>query len=206
AVVQDPAAALVVRYAAVPEGSTVLDLCAAPGGKALGLAERAGYVAAADLSLSRLERVRENAARVGLDARVGLIAADARRPPFRPADAVLLDAPCTGTGTFRRHPDGRWRLQPEQLEELVALQGEMLAAAASLVRPGGVLVYATCSLESEENERQVESFLAGQPRFRREPPVGAVDASLLAADGSLSVLPHRQGVDGSFAARMRRVA
>ncbi len=205
AVVQDPAAALVARFAALPAGATVLDLCAAPGGKTLDLAERARLVVAADLSFPRLRRVSDNAARVGREARVRPVVADARRPPFRAADAVLLDVPCTGTGTLRRHPDGRWRLAPEQVDELAELQREMLAAAAPLVRPGGLLVYSTCSLEPEENEEQVETFLERHREFRLEPSAGAVDASLLTPEGSLAVLPQRQGVDGSFAARMRRV-
>lgn len=206
AVVQDPAAALVVRYAAVPEGATTLDLCAAPGGKALGLAERAPRVAAADLSQRRLARVAENAARVGWGARIGAVVADARFPPFRAADAVLLDAPCTGTGTFRRHPDGRWRVTADDLAALAVLQAELLEAAAPLVRPGGVLVYSTCSLEREENEERVEAFLAQHPDFGVEPAPGAVAEPLLDAAGFLCVLPQRQGVDGAFAARLRRRA
>jgi 16S rRNA (cytosine967-C5)-methyltransferase len=204
AVVQDPAAALVVRYAAVPEGATVLDLCAAPGGKALGLAERAGHVAAADLSRRRMRRVSENAERVGWGGRIGAVVADARHPPFRATDVVLLDAPCTGTGTFRRHPDGRWRITPLDLAALVVLQDELLDAAAGLVRPGGVLVYSTCSLEPEENEERMEGFLAKHPGWTVDPEPGAVDASLLDGAGRLCVLPQRHGVDGAFAARLRR--
>jgi 16S rRNA (cytosine967-C5)-methyltransferase len=206
AVVQDPAAALVVRYADVPAGAEVIDLCAAPGGKALGLAERAGRVAAADLSPRRLRRVRENAARVGWRERVGGVVADGRHPPFRAVDAVLLDAPCTGTGTFRRHPDGRWRVSPDDLRALTRLQDELLAAAAELVRPGGLLVYSTCSLEPEENELRIDRFLAGRTEWRLEPPAAAVDASLLDGAGRLCVLPQRHGVDGAFAARLRRDA
>lgn len=204
AVVQDPAAALVVRYAAVPEGATVLDLCAAPGGKAIGLAGAGARVVAADLSAGRLRRLRENVERLDLGDRVLLAVADARRPPFRPADAVLLDAPCTGTGTLRRHPDGRWRVTPDVLAALVQLQTEILEAAAALVAPGGLLVYSTCSLEPEENEGRVEAFLAEHPEFELEPAAGAVDAGLLSPEGYLYVLPHRDGVDGAFAARIRR--
>jgi 16S rRNA (cytosine967-C5)-methyltransferase len=203
-VVQDPAAALVVRYADVPEGSDVIDLCAAPGGKALGLAERAGRVAAADLSPRRMRKVRENAARVGWGDRVGGVVADGRHPPFRAVDAVLLDAPCTGTGTFRRHPDGRWRVSPDDIESLTRLQDALLDAAAALVRPGGVLVYSTCSLEPEENELRIDRFLAGRPEWAMQPSAGAVDASLLDEAGRLCVLPQRHGVDGAFAARLRR--
>jgi 16S rRNA (cytosine967-C5)-methyltransferase len=206
AVVQDPAAALVVRYADVPEGASVIDLAAAPGGKALGLAERAGRVAAADLSARRMRRVAQNAERVGWGERVGAVVADGRRPPFRPVDAVLLDAPCTGTGTFRRHPDGRWRVTPEDLDALTRLQDELLAAAAELVKPGGLLVYSTCSLEREENELRMEHFLAARPGWRLDPPAAAVDPALLDGAGHLCVLPQRQGVDGAFAARLRRGA
>lgn len=204
AVVQDPAAGLVVRYAAVPTGARVADLCAAPGGKALGLAERAGYVAAADVSFERLERVRENAERIG-SLRIGLVVADARWPAVRTADAVLLDVPCTGTGTFRRHPDGRWRVTPVDLPPLVALQREILDAAAPLVRPGGYLIYSTCSLEPEENEAQVEAFLDRHPDFApAPPPAGVVAPELLDEAGRLVVLPQALGVDGAFAARLRR--
>lgn len=204
AVVQDPAAALVVRYAAVPAGATVIDLAAAPGGKALGLAEGAGRVAAADLSARRMRRVAQNAERVGWADRVGAVVADGRRPPFRPADAVLLDAPCTGTGTFRRHPDGRWRVTEDDMASLARLQDALLDAAADCVRPGGLLVYSTCSLEHEENELRVETFLAGRPGWRLEPPAGVLNPALLEGAGYLCVLPQRQGVDGAFAARLRR--
>ena len=206
AVVQDPAASLVVDYAAVPDGSRVIDLCSAPGGKAIALAERASYLVAADLSLRRLRRVRENVERLGAGDRVGMVVADARTPPFRRADAVLLDAPCTGTGTLRRHPDGRWRVSEEDLAALAALQRDLLDSAATLVAPGGLLVYSTCSLEPEENEGQVDAFLARTPGFVREPAPDAVHPSLLGERGDLLVLPQLQGVDGSYAARLRRVA
>jgi 16S rRNA (cytosine967-C5)-methyltransferase len=206
AVVQDPAAALVVRYAAVPAGATVLDLAAAPGGKAMDLADAAGRVAAADLSARRMRRVVENAERIGWGGRVGAVVADGRRPPFRPVDAVLLDAPCTGTGTFRRHPDGRWRVTEDDIASLARLQDELLDAAAACVKPGGLLIYSTCSLEPEENELRVETFLSPRPGWRIEPPADVVDDTLLDEAGRLCVLPQRQGVDGSFAARLRRAA
>jgi 16S rRNA (cytosine967-C5)-methyltransferase len=206
AVVQDPAASLVVRFAAVAPGWRVIDLCAAPGGKAAGLAGDGAYVAAADLSLRRLGRLRENVERLALGGAVGPVQADGRWPPFRPVDAVLLDAPCTGTGTFRRHPDGRWRVDAEQLAALVRLQRELLAAAARLVRPGGVLLYSTCSLEPEENEERVHEFLAANPGFRNEPVPDVVSSPLVSEHGFLNVLPQRHGFDGAFAARLRRSA
>jgi 16S rRNA (cytosine967-C5)-methyltransferase len=202
--VQDPAATLVTRYASFPAGARVVDLCAAPGGKALELSRDASLVVAADYSSFRLARLRDNVRR--LDARnIELLRADAKHPPVRRADAVLLDAPCTGTGAFRRHPDARWRLTPGDIVTLSALQREFLEAAASVVRPGGLLVYATCTLEPEENDTQVEAFLASHPEYRLEPPPeGAVPASVLDA-GRLRVLPQRHGVDGAFAARLRRI-
>jgi 16S rRNA (cytosine967-C5)-methyltransferase len=205
AVVQDPAAAMVVRYADIPRGSAVVDLSAAPGGKAVGLALAARYVVAADPSFDRLRRVRSNVERTGVADRVGIVAADGRMPPFRPVDAVLLDVPCSGTGTFRRHVDGRWRLSGRDLEALTTLQRELLAAAATLVKPGGVLVYATCSLEPEENEMQAERFLARAPDFRLAAPSTPMRGTML-RQGYLNVLPQRHGVDGAFAARFERLA
>jgi 16S rRNA (cytosine967-C5)-methyltransferase len=201
--VQDPAATLVAKYAAFPAGATVADLCAAPGGKAMELARTAGLVIAADRSAARVARMAQNFARV--DARaIRTLVADARHPAVRPVDAVLLDVPCTGTGTFRRHPDARWRLKVSDLAVMGALQRSILRAAAAAVTPGGLLVYSTCSLEPEENDAQIESFLVEHPEWTLEPPPeGAVPAAVLDA-GRLRVLPQRHGVDGAFAARLRR--
>lgn len=199
-VIQDPAASLVVDYAAPDPDSLVADLCAAPGGKALALSDGAAGVAAADLSPRRLARVAEGAARLG--ARVWPVAADARFPPLREAGTVLVDVPCTGTGTFRRRPDGRWRLAARDIGKLAAAQRAILDGAATVVPRGGLLVYATCTLEPEENWCQVESFLARHPGFRVEPGGGA--AAFLDERGCLRVLPHESGFDGAFAARLRR--
>lgn len=202
--VQDPGATLVTRYAAIPSGATVADLCAAPGGKSLELSRDARVVVAADRSEARMRWVAENVRRV--EARnVFSMVADARHPAVRPVDAVLLDVPCTGTGTFRRHPDARWRLKISDLAVMAALQRSILRAAADVVKPGGLLVYSTCSLEPEENDAQIESFLAERADWRLEPPAeGAVSPAVLDA-GRLRVLPQRHGVDGAFAARLRRV-
>jgi 16S rRNA (cytosine967-C5)-methyltransferase len=202
-IVQDAASNLVARYADVPEGTKVADLCSAPGGKTLAVADRALYTLAADRSESRLLMVKENARRVGRP--LGLVVADARRPPLSRVDVVLLDAPCSGTGTFARRPDARWRLQPEDVGELVSVQREMLDAAADVVAEGGVLVYATCSLEPEENQEQIEALLARRPDFALE-PTAAVPSEHLDAKGRLFVTPWQTGSDGAFAARLRRAA
>jgi 16S rRNA (cytosine967-C5)-methyltransferase len=201
--VQDPAATLVVKYAAVPEGARVADLCAAPGGKTVELARTASYVTAADASETRIQRLQETIDRLELD-HVTAVVADARDAELGTFDAVLIDVPCTGTGTFRRHPDARWRLRTSDLAVLAATQRTILRSAAQAVAPGGLLIYSTCSLEPEENDAQVEAFLADHPGWRLEPPpAGAVPATVLDA-GRLRVLPQRHGTDGSFAARLRR--
>lgn len=201
--VQDPASTLVTRYAAVPAGTTVVDLCAAPGGKALELA-RENLVIAVDRSFTRTLRLRANARRVDASNCLPVVA-DARHPAVRPVGAVLVDVPCTGTGTFRRHPDARWRLKVSDLAVMAALQRAILRAAAEMVAPGGLLIYSTCSLEPEENDAQIEAFLSERSDWRLEPPPdGSVPASVLDA-GRLRVLPHRHGADGAFAARLRRL-
>ena len=179
------------------------DLCAAPGGKTLELSRTASTVIAADRSFSRLTRMITNFRRV--EARgIHALVADAREPAIAPLDAVLIDVPCTGTGTFRRHPDARWRLKVSDLAVMGALQRSIIRAAATVVRPGGLLIYSTCSLEPDENDAQVESFLAENPEWVLEPPPdGAVPPAVLDA-GRLRVLPQRHATDGAFAARLRR--
>jgi 16S rRNA (cytosine967-C5)-methyltransferase len=210
AIVQDPAATLVVRYASPEPGARIADVAAAPGGKALALAAPSDhtsprFVVAADVSVARVARLHENAARIG-GLPMAIVVADLRAAPLRAAafDLVLLDAPCTGTGTLRRHPDGRWRIGAHDLAALVVLQRDLLDAAAALVRPGGILLYATCSLEAEENELQVQAFLSTRPDFAlTPPPTSTVDDRFLDA-GMLFVMPQVSGFDGAFAARMRR--
>ncbi len=202
--VQDPAATLVTRYAAVPPGAVVADLCAAPGGKTIELSRTARTVLACDRSEAWMTRVRENLQR--LDVRnVSLVVSDARESAIAQADAVLIDAPCTGTGTFRRHPDARWRLRISDLAVSASMQRTIVRDAARLVKPGGLLVYSTCSLETEENDAQVEQFLREHQDFVLEPPPsGTVPPAVLDA-GRLRVLPQRHAVDGAFAARLRRL-
>lgn len=201
AVVQDPGAALVGRYAAAEPGQLVADLCAAPGGKALYLARTAVYVVAVDASAARVRILRENVARSGLP--VGVVQARAESPPLARADLVLVDAPCTGTGTLRRHPDARWRLRPDDPARMAGVQARLLDAAAGLVPSGGVLVYGTCTLEPEENEDVVRSFLSAHPDFHPAPPRDP-ELEDIDDEGRLVVLPQRSGFDGAFAARLRR--
>ena len=192
AIVQDPAATQVARYANLD--GVIADLCAAPGGKAIALADRVtnGYVVASDISMNRMQRISENVKRIG-NLPVHTVVADARNPVVKSVDGVLIDAPCTGTGTFRRHPDGKWRIQPSDLAALAHLQSELLDAAAQIVRAGGVLVYSTCSIEPEENELQIEKFLQRHPEFKMTTP-------------PLVMLPHKHGFDGAFAARMQKAS
>ena len=204
--VQDLAASLPARLLGTGAG-TVLDLCAAPGGKTCQLAATGWQVTAIDSSESRLARLRENLTRTGLHAEV--IRADILDwSPPAPAEAVLLDAPCSATGIFRRHPDVLHRVRPGVIAEMAALQTRLLARAAEWVRPGGTLVYATCSLEPAEGEEQAERFLAERPDYALAPPapgelpVPATDRGWVrTAPGTLEA---DGGCDGFFIARFRR--
>lgn len=218
--VQDAAAALPARLLAAQDGEAVADICAAPGGKTLQLAAAGAQVTAVDLSPQRLERVQENLVRTRLSAE--LVAADATAwQPGRSFAAVLLDAPCSATGTLRRHPDLALLRRPEDLPALTALQARLLAAAAALVAPGGRLVYAVCALEPEEGEQQIERFLAENAAFRRRPlrsgELGGDElggghlgglAELVTPQGDLRTLPShfgpQGGLDGFYAARLER--
>ncbi len=205
AVVQDPAASAVVDYAGDRLAEPVLDVCAAPGTKALGLAAGSGVpVVALDISHRRLARLGAPAGRLGLP--VSTAVADARRLPVAEAGTVLADVPCTGTGVLRRRADARWRLGQRGLDDLVALQREIVDACAAAVRPGGLLVYSTCSLEREENEGQVDAFLDRRPDYRRDPPGAGARSDCVTPRGDLFVRPWLTGTDGAYAARLRRIA
>jgi 16S rRNA (cytosine967-C5)-methyltransferase len=213
--VQDAAAALPVHLLAPRAGERVLDLCAAPGGKTAQIAAAGAQVTALDKSAERLRRLTENLERLHLRAEV--IVADAMTYSGGPFDAILLDAPCTATGTIRRHPDVAWTKRAGDLTSLVNLQTRLLNHAAGLVRPGGTLVYCVCSLELEEGENQAAGFLARHPDFARLPirldEVGG-QAEFLTSDGDLRTAPdlwgslegNRPGPDGFFATRLVRQA
>ena len=188
--VQDAAAALPARLLGDVHGKTVADLCAAPGGKTAQLAHAGANVTAVDRSGARLARLRQNLIRLKLDATIA--EADAALWQGGPFDAVLVDAPCSSTGTIRRHPDIPWLKSETDLAKLGALQTRLLDHAATLVKPGGTLVYCTCSLEREEGEDQVAALLARNPGLRRDPiraeEVGG-NAEFLTAEGDLRTLP-----------------
>ena len=206
--VQDASSAIPARLLHVRPGETALDLCAAPGGKTLQLAAAGAEVTAVDRSAARMERVRQNLERMGLKAEVVAADAGAWDDP-RQFDAVLLDAPCASTGTFRRHPDVLWAARPADIAKLAEVQRRLLAAAARKVKPGGRLVYCVCSLEPEEGEGQVAPFLAAHPDFRLGPVTdgeGGAPAASLTPEGALRILPcHLEGgTDGFFAVRFVR--
>jgi 16S rRNA (cytosine967-C5)-methyltransferase len=203
-VVQDPAQALLAWYADLPPDVALYDACAAPGGKAIALGRGVACVLAGDASRARVRRLAGNLRRAG-SGREHPVVADARHPPIHPLGAVLMDVPCLGTGSFVRNPDARWRVTPEALATLETRQAELLDGAAEAVAPGGLLVYSTCSIEPEENQRQVERFLARHPDFRREPSE-TFPPALTSAEGDLVILPQRHHMDGAFAARLRRTA
>ena len=203
-VVQDAAHALVCRYAGLGAGKVVYDACAAPGGKAVTLERLGAGVVAGDVRRDRIGRLIETVRRGGVAVRV--LAADLLSAPLAAAslDAVLVDAPCSATGTMARHPDARWRVSERAIIRAAERQRRLIDAAARLVKPGGVLVYATCSLEPEENSAIVNDFLARRAGFGREPSTGAVPAALLTAEGDFQSLPQRHEMDGAYAARLVR--
>jgi 16S rRNA (cytosine967-C5)-methyltransferase len=210
--VQDAAAALPARLLNAQPGERILDMCAAPGGKTAQLALAGAEVVALDRSAERLKLLAANLERLNLRADIAV--GDAAGHQSSPFDAILLDAPCSATGTIRRHPDVAWTKKPGDIETLAALQGKMLARAATLTRPGGRIVYCTCSLEPEEGEMQIAQFLRRNPEFRRDAvtPADGVAAEFISADGDLRTLPsfwrdadpRLSGVDGFFAARLVR--
>jgi 16S rRNA (cytosine967-C5)-methyltransferase len=206
-VLQDEGSMLVARLLEPPAGATIADVCAAPGTKTTHLAQLMadrGRVLAFDPQPARLARVHEAAARLGVTiAETVEGAVEALAPRWAAAcDGVLVDAPCSNLGVLRRNPEVKWRRQAADLAAAAQRQGSILAAAAGLVRPGGRLVYATCSLEPEENDDVVRAFLAAHLAFAVEPPA----AFPVAADahGFVRCLPHRHGTDGFTAIRLRR--
>jgi 16S rRNA (cytosine967-C5)-methyltransferase len=215
--VQDAAAALPARLFGDLAGKTILDLCAAPGGKTAQLAHGGAQVTAVDRSPGRVARLRDNLARLGLDAKT--VVADALEwhdgSHSEGFDGIMVDAPCSSTGTIRRHPDVAWLRQESDLKALTSLQQRLMRKAVTLLKPGGMLVYCTCSLEPEEGERAVATLLAAETSLSRAPiaphEVSGV-AEILTAEGDLRTLPchlphpdpRLSGLDGFYAARLVR--
>jgi len=213
--VQDAAASLPARLLGDVRGKAVVDLCAGPGGKTAQLVFAGARVTAVDRSPARLNRLRENLARLELQAET--VAADALEWQGGPFDAVLLDAPCSATGTIRRHPDIPWLKSEADIAALTSLQQRLLDRAVELLKPGATLVYCVCSLEPEESEDQIAALLARDPRLVRAPVAAqevAGHAEFLTADGDLRTLPPQLpdpdprwgGLDGFYAARLTRKA
>jgi 16S rRNA (cytosine967-C5)-methyltransferase len=204
--IQDESAALPVLLLDPRPGETILDLCAAPGGKTTFIAEAMGdrgTVVAVDRYDSKLDLIRRGCDRLGI-TNVTFVTADARTFETPPADRVLVDAPCSGLGTIRKKPDIKWKRQPDDLAKLAKLQAEILDNAAKLVKPGGVLVYSTCTTEPEENQAQAEAFLRRHPDFAAEDAGAFVPRAVVNAEGAVETFPHRHHVDGSYAARFRK--
>ncbi len=210
--VQDAAAALPVRLLGPVAGRRIVDLCAAPGGKTAQLAAAGARVTAVDHAPERLARLGDNLVRLGLAAEIVTADAFEWQPP-EPVDAVLVDAPCSATGTIRRHPDVVWHRTPADIANLAALQARLLAAAAGMLRPGGIVVYCACSLEPEEGPHQTAALVASGVPLMGEPMTPEMlsgEAALLDAHGALRTRPDQWpevgGLDGFYAVRLRRTA
>lgn len=205
--VQDESAALIGHLVRPPPHATVVDLCAAPGGKATHLAalmRNRGTVLAFDVNERRLQSISENCRRLGLTS-VRIRRGDARTLTLpHPAERVLLDAPCSGFGVLGRKTDIRWSKNADTIAELTALQTKLIDHAATLVAPGGMLIYSTCTVERAENEAIVTEFLARHPEFTLEPPPADLPRELFSAEGFLRTYPHRHRIGGAFAAVLRR--
>ena len=206
--VQDAAAALPVRLLGDISGKRVADLCAAPGGKTLQLAAAGAHVTAVDISARRMVRVGENLARAGLSAE--LVTADASKwTPEEKFDAILIDAPCSGTGTLRRHPDIAWLKDEEDVGRLTLTEDRLLLHAVELLKPEGTLVYAVCALQADEGPARIDSLFARDKRLRRLPVQPAEMPGLEGAitpSGDVRTLPsmwpERGGLDGFYMARV----
>jgi 16S rRNA (cytosine967-C5)-methyltransferase len=207
--VQDSSAQLVSHLLDPQPGEVVIDACAAPGGKTTHMAELMqdqGTIWACDRQASRLRKLKENVTRLQLQS-IQIQVGDSRQfSQFTgQADRVLLDAPCSGLGTLHRHADARWRQTPETVQELAVLQAELLSHSATWVKPGGTLVYATCTLHPAENEAIVQAFLAQQSDWQINPPESTHPAcKFTLPPGWLKVLPHQQNMDGFFMVRLQR--
>lgn len=207
--VQDSSAQLVGHLLDPQPGEVVIDACAAPGGKTTHIAELMGdegTVWACDRAASRLRKLKDNTERLRLKS-IQVCVGDSRNlSQFKnSADRVLVDVPCSGLGTLHRHADARWRQTPESVQELAVLQGELITHTSTFVKPGGVLVYATCTLHPLENERVIQQFLDRHPNWQIYPPtLDSTYSALTTSEGWIKVWPHRQQMDGFFMVCLRK--
>lgn len=205
--IQDESAGLAVRLLDVAPGMNVLDMCAAPGGKTayLGsLMNNQGSITALDRYEGRLKLVRKNNERLGLTC-VTTIESDALEFESKPFDRVLADVPCSGSGTLSKKPDIKWKKDIFDLRKMSEIQLKLIAKASTLVKPGGVLVYSTCSIEPEENIEVVKKFLESHPNFKLESAKGKVEDTLVDENGCIQTLPQKHQMDGAFAAKLIRI-
>ncbi len=206
--IQDESAGLPCQLLDVRPGERVIDMCAAPGGKTTYLAEmmnNEGVIFALDKYDAKLAMIKGSAERLGL-RNIQLRAADAITFEESPADRILLDAPCSGLGTLAKKPDMKWKRDQLDIMKLVATQRAMLENAGRLLKPGGVLVYSTCTIEPEENEEMIAGFLEDHPEFHIDPAGQFVHPDLVTPGGWIATFPHRHGMDGSFAVRLVKSA
>jgi 16S rRNA (cytosine967-C5)-methyltransferase len=204
--IQDESAALPVLLLDPKPGERIIDLCAAPGGKTTLIGElinNQGSVIAVDKYEHKLNLIQQSCERLGITS-VETVTADSSTLEMAPVDKVLIDAPCSGLGVLRKKPDLRWKREPEDIAHLALLQKNLMENATRLVKPGGILVYSTCTTEPEENEFLVREFLGRHPEFQPDNASQFVNKSVVTDDGFVQTLPHRDHIDGSFAARLRK--
>jgi 16S rRNA (cytosine967-C5)-methyltransferase len=202
--IQDESAALPCQLLDPQPGQRIIDLCAAPGGKSTNIAEimgNTGEIVALDKYEAKLQLIRASAERLGVKI-IDLRTADASTFEGPLADRVLLDAPCSGLGTLAKKPDMKWKRDISDIRKLTAIQGALLENAARLVKPGGAIVYSTCTIEPEENADVITAFLEGHPEFSLDRAEKYLPAAVVSPEGFVTTLPHVHFMDGSFAARL----
>ncbi|NQT26809.1 16S rRNA (cytosine(967)-C(5))-methyltransferase RsmB [candidate division KSB1 bacterium] len=205
--IQDGSASLVARLVDPKSNELILDVAAAPGGKSSHMAELSGdqaHIFALDRHVSRMRKLREGVQRLGIQ-HVFPLTADSRALPIQQADKILLDVPCSGMGVIRRRVELRWRMKPTEIPKLVSLQRALLEEAGSVLNPGGVLVYSTCTVCQEENHDMMEWFLSEYQEFKIEPANSLVSDTVVSELGFIETWPDDHGLDGSFAVRMRKM-
>jgi 16S rRNA (cytosine967-C5)-methyltransferase len=204
---QDESAGFPVMLLNPKPGETILDMCAAPGGKLTNIAElmkNSGKLIALDVSQDRMEKIKENCKRLevkNVDFQIG----DARSYSTEPVDKILLDAPCSGLGVLGRNSDARWQKKKEDIKRLAKIQSAILFNASKLVKKDGVIVYTTCSLAEEENEKVIEQFLEQRKDFKKEDASDFIDKSIVNKKGYVRTYPHLHGLDGTFTVKLRKV-